>query len=68
MTKFKILHIWGKDRYDGGFESLIVDPNPDTPVTDYLSPGDIIEDYEIVDIDAKWTNIPSSFQFNRIDL
>lgn len=68
MRNFKILQIWGKDRYDGRFESLIIDPDPEIPIMDYISPGDEIEDYEIIEIKTKWKNFPSGYQFNRADL
>jgi len=68
MKKFKILHLLGQDRYDGTFEYLIVDPDPEVPVSDYLDPGDEIQEHEIVEIEAEWNNLPSGYQFNRAGL
>jgi len=68
MARFKILHMIGKDRYDGIFEYLVIDPDPEVPVGDYLAPGDEIEEHEIVEIEASWKNIPSGYQFNRTDV
>jgi len=68
MAKFKILHLFGRDRYDGIFEYLIIDPDPEVPVSDYLVPGDEIEEHEIVEVEAEWHNLPSKYQFNRADV
>jgi len=68
MSKVKILHLYGKDRYDGRFEYLIINPPQGYTPDDFIAPGDEVMLNNLVSLNGEWENIPEGLQFNRADL